>query len=59
MKTPTFKIRLSKDDEYYFVLCAGNGEIICTSEMYESKQACKKGIRAVKKSIFAGVKDET
>ena len=59
MKKPIFKIRLSQDDEYYFVLQAGNGEIIATSEMYESKQACKKGINSVKRSIFAGVKDET
>lgn len=59
MKKPIFKIKLSQDDEYYFVLQAKNGKIVCTSEMYESKQACKNGINSVKRSIFAGVKDET
>lgn len=59
MKKPIFKIKLSQDDEHYFVLQAANGQVIATSEMYESKQACKKGIRSVKRSIFAGVKDET
>lgn len=54
-----FKIKLSDDDKFYFVLIARNGKVIATSEMYETKQSCKKGIRAVKKSIFANVEDET
>jgi uncharacterized protein YegP (UPF0339 family) len=44
---------------FYFNLKAGNGEIIATSEMYESKQACKKGIASVKKCLFARIVDKT
>lgn len=35
---------------FYFVLKAGNGEIIATSETYKSKDACKNGIESVKKN---------
>lgn len=47
-KEPKFEILLSRDAHYYFNLKAPNGEIIATSEMYNSKQACKNGIEAVK-----------
>ncbi len=33
----------------YFVLKAGNHEIICTSEQYSSKQAMKGGMEAVQR----------
>lgn len=33
---------------FHFVLQAGNGEIIATSQMYKSKDSCKKGIESVK-----------
>ncbi|ENO2184290.1 TPA: YegP family protein [Vibrio parahaemolyticus] len=32
---------------YYFVLKAGNGKVIATSEMYSSKQAAQDGISSV------------
>lgn len=35
---------------YHFVLKAGNGEIIATSETYQSKDSCKNGIESVKKN---------
>jgi len=54
-----FEIKISVSKNFYFVLKARNGEIIATSEQYKTKQACKKGIRAVKKSMFATVKDRT
>ena len=54
-----FVIRKSKNEKFYFVLKARNGEVIAVSEMYESKQGCKKGIRAVRKMLFAPVVDET
>jgi hypothetical protein len=54
-----FKILKSKNKKFYFVLIAKNGEVIATSEMYESKQACKKGIFSVRKTIFAPVVDLT
>lgn len=52
-------LKHSKIGEYfYFNLIASNGEIIATSEMYESKQGCKKGIAAVKRCLFAKVVDK-
>ena len=62
-----FEILLSKSalikskiqDGYYFNLKANNGEIIATSEIYTSKQSCKKGIRAVKKCFLAKIVDLT
>jgi uncharacterized protein YegP (UPF0339 family) len=44
---------------YYFVLIARNGECIATSEMYNSKQAAKKGIAAVRKCLFAKTVDNS
>ena len=35
---------------FHFVLKAGNGEIIATSETYKSKDAGKNGIESVKKN---------
>ena len=43
-----FIVRTADNGEYYFVLKARNGEIIATSEMYTSPQACYKGIRSVR-----------
>jgi len=39
---------LSKSNQPYFVLKAGNNEIIGTSQMYASPEARDKGIEAVK-----------
>lgn len=44
---------------WYFTLVARNGEKLVRSEMHESKQACKKGIKAVRKALFARVQDLT
>ena len=38
----------SSDGKFYFRLKAGNNETIGTSEMYNTEQACDKGIEAVK-----------
>ena len=43
-----------------FDLKAGNGEVIATSEVYESEAACRKGIESVKKNApIANVEDQT
>ena len=34
----------SKDEKPYFIVKAANGAVLATSETYESKQACHKGI---------------
>jgi uncharacterized protein len=45
-----FEIFQDAKDEYRFRLKAKNGEIIASSEGYNSKQACKKGITSVRKN---------
>lgn len=43
-----------------FDLKAGNGEVIATSEVYSSDDACRNGIASVKKNApVAGVEDQT
>jgi len=46
-----FEIRPSADGQFYFVLIAPNNEIIATSEMYKTKDGCKKGIDAVRNML--------
>ena len=45
-----FEIKKSTNDKYHFNLKAGNGQIILSSEMYESKSACQNGIESIKKN---------
>ncbi len=43
-----------------FDLKAGNGEVIATSEVYSSDDACKKGIASVQKNApVAAIEDQT
>lgn len=43
-----------------FDLKAGNGEVIATSEVYESEASCQKGIQSVMKNApIANVEDQT
>lgn len=43
-----------------FDLKAGNGQVIATSEVYESEAACKNGIESVKKNApLAGIENQT
>lgn len=42
-----------------FDLKAGNGEVIATSEVYNSLAACKNGIESVKKCCEGGIEDQT
>ena len=52
--------RTSNSDQPYFVLKAGNGEVIGTSGMYASDEAMASGIEALKQSAAdAEVRDET
>ncbi len=46
----TFEIKKAKNDEFYFHLKAGNGQIILSSEMYEAKSSAVNGIESVKKN---------
>ncbi|MGA4365415.1 YegP family protein [Pantoea ananatis] len=48
------------NSEYYFVLKADNHEVIATSEMYSSKQACQTGIASVQRNgPTTDIRDET
>ncbi len=43
-----------------FDLKAGNGEVIATSEVYESEASCQKGIQSViKNAPIANIEDQT
>jgi uncharacterized protein len=44
-----FVIRTGRGGTSHFVLMASNGRVVVTSETYESKESCMKGIDAVKR----------
>lgn len=49
MQNPKFTIfRSAHNNQYYFRLRSGNGEVILSSEGYLSKQGCLTGIKSVK-----------
>lgn len=45
-----FLLKKSSDGQFRFVLKAGNGEIILTSELYKAKPSALNGIESVKKN---------
>jgi len=50
-----FDVNKSKADDFYFVLKAGNGEAVLTSEMYKSKDSANAGIASVQENSGADV----
>lgn len=44
-----FELKKS-DDKYHFVLKAGNGQVILSSQMYASKSSAMNGIESVQKN---------
>lgn len=55
-----FEIRIARNrKQYYWVLIAGNGETLSTSEMYETKQSARKGVRAARLCVVSPVYDMT
>ena len=55
-----FVISISKNQEYYFNLRAGNAQIIGTSEMYKALASAKKGIASVQANApIAQIEDQT
>lgn len=55
-----FVIKTTKNGGFMFNLKAGNGEIIATSETYNSKDACENGINSVKTNApVAALEDQT
>ena len=45
-----FELNTSSNGKFFFNLKASNGQIILSSEMYESKSAAQNGIESVKKN---------
>lgn len=45
-----FELGRSSDGQYRFVLKAGNGETILTSELYKAKASAQNGIESVQKN---------
>lgn len=55
-----FESKVAKNGKYHFNLKATNGQVIGTSEMYESKAGCDNGIASVMKNVHeAGIEDKT
>ena len=48
-----FERNISKNDQFYFNLIAGNGQVIGTSEMYTAKASRENGIQSVMKNAPA------
>ena len=48
MRNGKFVIKRGRGGKTHFVLLASNGRVVATSETYESKESCLKGIAAVK-----------
>ena len=49
---PKFEIYKDSAGKFRWRLKAPNGEVIASSEAYESKDSCKKGIESVKANAF-------
>ncbi|MEB5476486.1 YegP family protein [Acinetobacter pollinis] len=45
-----YELSKAKDGQFHFVLKAGNGEIILTSELYKAKASAFNGIESVQKN---------
>jgi uncharacterized protein YegP (UPF0339 family) len=55
-----YERKTSSNGKFYFNLKATNGQVIGTSEMYESESSRENGIESVKKNApNADIKDET
>ncbi|MBR4622301.1 MAG: YegP family protein [Ruminococcus sp.] len=53
-KNPKFELYNDKKGEFRFRLKATNGQVICASEGYTTKAACKNGIESVRKNAADG-----
>lgn len=54
-----FETKVAKDGQHYFVLKAGNHQVIGVSEMYKSVDGCNNGIQSVKKNAPDASIDDT
>ncbi len=55
-----FESKAAKNGKFHFNLKATNGQVIGSSEMYESQSTCETGIASVKKNaVDAKIEDKT
>ncbi len=47
-----FEVFIDTQNKWRFRLKARNGEIIASSEAYESKQGCLKGVKSIKRNAL-------
>ncbi len=53
-----FEIRKAENGQFFFSIKASNGQIICTSETFESKLSAKEAIDSIKQNAaFASIAD--
>lgn len=53
-----FESKVAKNGKYHFNLKATNGQVIGSSEMYESQANCDNGIASVKKNAPGAIIDD-
>ena len=54
-----FILKKSKNGGFFFNLLAGNGQVICTSQVYASSANAKNGIASIKKNVGSKIEDQT
>jgi hypothetical protein len=55
-----FESKVAKNGKFHFNLKATNGQVIGSSEMYDSQNTCENGIASVKKNaVDAKIDDKT
>lgn len=55
-----FESKVAKNGKFHFNLKATNGQVIGSSEMYDSQSNCENGVASVKKNaIDAKIEDKT
>lgn len=54
-----FEIKVTAKGNFMFNLKAGNGQVIATSEAYNTIEACNNGIESVRKNSSAPIEDQT
>ena len=55
-----FESKVAKNGKFHFNLKASNGQVIGSSEIYDSQSTCENGIASVKKNVVgAKIEDKT
>ena len=55
-----FESKVAKNGKFHFTLKATNGQVIGSSEVYDSQSTCENGIASVKKNaVDAKIEDKT